>query len=507
MTPDRARPAVQPVRRKGFSVNTFGKPLLIALIVRPRLLYFVRSENQRFWRDAMRTILVLALCGWSMSYGSPPVQAAEPRDSAISKQDPSESDRVSSRQQSNTSIQTDDLSAVDGELNGLSAAEIFDRRMLPIVRSERASSCTECHFGGVELKNYVREDQASTFSALRDEGLIDLKNPDESKLLQFIARKPDNEDPLIARVRRSEFQAFRAWIRAAVKQPELLAAMSTDTKIGAELPVEVIRHMRRDRVLRSFVENIWSEMGRCVSCHSPELNRNKIGRNGFTEEDVDAISWVVPRDPRATLEKLVETGNIDIDDPDASAVVTKPAGLEDHGGGPKFAVGSRTDKNFRRFLNDYAAVVAGKYTRVDQLPDDVGEVAALTGQHLRIVDLPARFDKKLLRADIYRRVEGNWSQTPWATAENPVVGQRHLWQSMVFAVAPRDSARGRLLRADQPLPAGRYLIKIYVDRDDRAKADRDYELSNADFYGQVEINGPWPRGYQPPKIIDAPEAP
>ncbi|HIE98685.1 MAG: hypothetical protein ABGZ53_29340 [Fuerstiella sp.] len=34
--------------------------------------------------------------------------------------------------------------------------------------------------------------------------------------------------------------------------------------------------------------------------------------------------------------------------------------------------------------------------------------------------------------------------------------------------------------------------------------ERDYELGESGFYGQVETEGAWTVGYQPPKIIHAP---
>ena len=384
------------------------------------------------------------------------------------------------------------------------ALELFKRRITPILRSTNPSSCSECHLSGVDLKDYIGDTQEQTFASLRSAGLIDIQKPDESKLLTFIHREPKNATPVSRKVRQQEFTAFRAWIRAAVKDPNLAAAKTDSDQLGPNVPVEVIRHGRQGRVVDSFIQNIWSEMGRCVNCHSPELNRNKIGRNGNTKEDVDAISWVVPRDPFATLQKLVDAGNIDLEDPDASPVLTKPVGLEEHGGGPKFAVGSRTDKNFRRFLNDYAATLNGEYTSADQIPEPPKVFAVLSGQQLRIVDLPERLGKKLLRADIFGREGDKWSAEPWATAANPINGQREMWQSIVFTTAQVGSGRAAALKKNHVLPDGRYLIKIYIDRDDRLKKDRDYELGQSDFYGQVETDGEWKLGYQPPKIINAP---
>ena len=77
--------------------------------------------------------------------------------------------------------------AVADEQNPLS---IFNRRVLPIMQAENPSSCSECHLSGVDLKDYIGPDQATTFASLRERGLINLENPDESKILKFIARKP-----------------------------------------------------------------------------------------------------------------------------------------------------------------------------------------------------------------------------------------------------------------------------------------------------------------------------
>ncbi len=385
-----------------------------------------------------------------------------------------------------------------------SALEIFKTRISPILKSANPSSCSECHLSGVDLKNYIGDTQEETFASLKSAGLIDPKNPDESKLLRFIRREPKKATPVSKSARQKEHDAFRAWIRAAVKDPKLAAAKTSSDQLGPTLPIEVVRHTRKGRVMRSFVENIWSEMGRCVSCHSPELNRRKIGRNGNTKESVDAISWVVPRDPAATLQELVDSGNIDLSDPEASQVLTKPVGLEKHGGGPKFAIGSRTDKNFRRFLKDYAAIMNGEYKDAKQLPKESNETAALTGQHLRIVDIPERFHRKLLRADLYRWSGEKWSKERWATAENPIAGKRRMWQSMVFAVASRDSQRAKSLHNKMNLPGGKYLLKIYIDREGKMEKDRDYELTEKDLYGQVVFQGPWKAGYQPPKIVHAP---
>ena len=78
---------------------------------------------------------------------------------------------------------------------------------------------------------------------------------------------------------------------------------------------------------------------------------------------------------------------------------------------------------------------------------------------------------------------------------------------MVFATAPRGSKRAKPFRQipQHPLPPDLYLIKIYFDGQEKTTKDRDYELGEKEFIGQVEINGDWPVGYCPPMIVHAPK--
>lgn len=382
---------------------------------------------------------------------------------------------------------------------------IFRARIAPILNSPSRSSCTECHLSGVDLKDYIGESQEETFASLRAGGMIDMAHPEHSKILTFIQRAPAKSTPIGDKIRKQEYEAFRAWIVAASKDSQLISLSADSNQLGPDIPIEVIRHTRQDRIVQSFRENIWSEMGRCVNCHSPELNRRMIGRDGRTHDDIDAISWIVPRDPAGTLQKLVDTGNIDLDEPDASLVLTKPLGLEEHGGGPKFALGSITDKNFRHFLRDYVAAVEGKYSKVEQLPTEAKELIAETGQHLRIVDLPDSLDGRLLRVDLYPLTSGGISKHRIATAENSVNGKQGQWQSSIYSVVKRNSPEGKTLQENKPIPAGRYIAKIFVDRNNQAKVNRDFEMGQANFLGQVEFSGKWDIGYREPKIIRLPK--
>lgn len=64
---------------------------------------------------------------------------------------------------------------------GLSPAELFNARIMPIFRSSDPSSCVQCHLSSVDLKNYILPSHKKTFLSLRDQGLINLETPKSRK--------------------------------------------------------------------------------------------------------------------------------------------------------------------------------------------------------------------------------------------------------------------------------------------------------------------------------------
>jgi hypothetical protein len=371
------------------------------------------------------------------------------------------------------------------------ALALFKQRVTPILAAKNPSSCSECHLSGVDLKAYIRGTQEETFAALRDGGLIDMKQPAASKLLTFIARKPEKSTPVRERVRQEEYAAFRAWIEAAVKDPKLAAAKTADGKIGPSVPIEVVRHARQDRVLASFLENVWSEVGRCAACHSPDRNQKQVKEHG------EQVSWIKLQDPQATLAYMLEADLVDLEKPDQSLLLLKPTNQVKHGGGVKLVVGDRTYKQFRRFIEDYAASAKGQYRTAAELPPASREVSRVTEIWLKLTDVPARFDKQTLQTDLYRWDEGakDWSKARWATGDRLVFGQGKLWQQHLSLVAPRDSERAKSLEKTASLPPGKYLVKIYIDQEGSLQKKYPYELGEREFVGQVEVTSRWPAGY------------
>ena len=372
-----------------------------------------------------------------------------------------------------------------------SALDLFRQRITPILQAKNPSSCSECHLSGVDLKDYIGKTQEETFASLRDAGLVDVKKPAESKLLAFIARKPEKTSLVSDKVRQQEYAAFKAWIEAAAKDPKLAAAKTGDAKLGPSVDEEVIRHARKNQVLASFLDNVWSEVGRCAACHSPDRNQQQVKTHGTK------VSWIKLRDPQGTLDNLLSTGIIDADSPEQSLLLMKPTNQVKHGGGVKLVVGDRTYKQFRAFIEDYATSAAGKYKTAKDLPKERAEVSSVTEVWFKLEGVPEQYDQKLLQVDLHRWDEKtkSWSKDRWATGDRQVFGKGQLWQQHLSVTAPRESSRAKEIVDKPTLPPGKYLAKIYIDQTGKLQKDYQAELGPSEFVGQVEVDSRWLAGY------------
>lgn len=368
-----------------------------------------------------------------------------------------------------------------------SSRALFEQRILPLFQATRPSSCSECHLSGVDLKDYIRPTEGETFHALVAADLIDLKHPDDSKILRFIRREPEQPNLITQEIRQQEAEAFQSWITAAVNDPVMFDKADAQP-IGPTISADVIRHARRDRVLNSFVENIWTEVGRCAACHSPDQNQKQVKEHG------QSVSWIKLGDPQGTLDYMVKAGLIDTDDPEKSQLLTKPTMQEDHGGGQKMVIGDRSYKQFRTFLDDYAAMSQNKYAKTEQLPEVGDEISEVTEIWLKIESVPAKYDQMLLQVDLYREADNGWTEYRVATSDRPVYGKGNLWQHSLSLTAPRESSWSKSIAKHQ-LPAGRYLAKIYVDQTGKLEQDFTAILGAEDLVGEVELESRWPAGH------------
>ncbi|MFT5325154.1 MAG: hypothetical protein ACI8P0_003021, partial [Planctomycetaceae bacterium] len=188
----------------------------------------------------------------------------------------------------------------------------------------------------------------------------------------------------------------------------------------------------------------------------------------------------------ATLNHMIDAGIINADEPLESMLLTKPTMQVDHGGGQKMVVGDRTYKQFRRFIDDYASVVEGKYKTVVEIPDESDELSVVTDIWFKITEVPAKYDKMLLQADLYRSTGEGWSKHRVASSDRLVFGKGKLWQHSLSLTAQRGSEWADEMNSKR-LSAGRYLVKLYIDQTGKLQKDFRAELGDEEFVGQVEV--------------------
>ena len=123
-----------------------------------------------------------------------------------------------------------------------SPSTIYSERVMPLLASS-ASSCSACHFQGLDLKSLFTDDPVQTFTELRSLGWVDTKEPTKSKILEFIDRHTEAETQLQRRVRTAEHEAIQAWIEAACRNPALLEQPIVQHHDLA-LDTKLIRHAR-----------------------------------------------------------------------------------------------------------------------------------------------------------------------------------------------------------------------------------------------------------------------
>jgi hypothetical protein len=385
--------------------------------------------------------------------------------------------------------------------------EVFERRIVPIFKSPNPSSCTECHLAGVDLKNYILPSHEKTFLSLRDQGLIDLENPADSKILRLIAMGGGTNQGaslVSAKVREAEYTAFADWIKVSASDVKLRNApklQSTEVAKPAR-PLEVIRHARTDRLLVSFEENIWSQRFRCSGCHSPSGTENAK----TVAEHGEQVSWLKDT-AEATMRYLLDSENVNIKQPERSRLLLKPLNEIKHGGGQKMLAGDMTYKAFRAFLEDYAKTVNDRYAGVRELPKPKsGPQMFGTEIWLKINNTPPEWADKLLQVMVFAwdTNTSSWESEPIAISDRGVWGKGKLWQHNLALLAERDSARAKEWSAAKPsLSGGHYLLKVHVDAKERLKSDWNATLSDSEFVGEAVIESRWPKGYGRMTIVES----
>ncbi len=423
------------------------------------------------------------------------------------------------------------------------ALAVFQARIMPIFQSPNPSSCVQCHLSSVNLKDYIQPSHEETFVSLRDQGLIDLEHPEQSKILDLIAmgeRDLDKGAQLIhARTRNAEYEAFAAWIKACCSNPAMCAlpASQVDRLARPDKPDAVIRHARKDRLLDSFVRNVWSQRMRCYPCHTPheleaggEPAEQAVARYAELKKQYGARIDIFRETPAATMKTFVDSSRsqskkqlplINVNDPSQSLLVLKPTSklppkTEDgqpgkasslapvfHGGGLKMHVDDHSYKAFMAWIQDYANVVQAQYDQASDLPADNWHP---TEHVLRINAAPEDWGAMTtvqLFVHAWDEEHQDWHTTPKAFTQGTVT-PRGMVNGSLFLIQPQRDRESNAVGASQvaKLEPGKYLIKVYIDKTQRVKQDPTVLLNDRQSDGEAVVEAQWREGFRAAEVVN-----
>ena len=422
--------------------------------------------------------------------------------------------------------------------------QVFQDRIMPIFRSPKPSSCVQCHLAAVDIKDYIRPSHTETFVALRQQGLINVDDPPESKILKLIEMGEQDQDArakrIHAKARRAEYDAFSAWIVASCKDQELVrATIGNDVAtIGPSKPIEVVRHARKSRVVESFVRHVWSQRMRCFPCHTPhEIDKENPKHEVPAKRHRDFVDQYGARmnlfleTPEATLSRWAAASRktkgdayplLNLADAKNSLIVLKPTSKlpqkdesgkigkpsssdpVSHMGGLKMHRHDHSYKAMIAWIEDYASVVGDRYLTADQLPSDHW---LPTQRILRVKEVPEDWGdpgETVLQLFVHSRDEasGDWSDEPIGFTQGTITPRRFV-NGAIILFRPDPQGISAEEWVDQRLTPGSYQIRAYVDAENRLSDNPIEMLGEKSLRGRAVIDAEWNVGFPKAETFSA----
>ncbi len=238
-------------------------------------------------------------------------------------------------------------------------SEMYTRYVEPFVSGAVASSCSSCHMTGIDIGLFAQDTPCQTMACMVEMGAVDLQDPDQSDLLAQIMMGDPNSSVFDVD---EEHAAMLEWIEwSASCHGEVCGTTETACTSGtgaSSTGVSPIGDCSEDDLLVVFWDSVIRDRGRCVTCHSDYGAQQGTFGPCASEEDcsgpqlcvdgscrapgpylaphmfegVDGPLDYADLDDRAlglaTMYNVIALGQVDIDDPLASSLLTKPL-LED----------------------------------------------------------------------------------------------------------------------------------------------------------------------------------
>ena len=419
-------------------------------------------------------------------------------------------------------------------------AAVFAQRLMPIFQSEKPSSCVQCHLSGVDLKDYILPSSRDTFLSLRQRGLINTDSPEDSKILQLISMGDSDPDAKAARIharnRQREYDAFAHWIKACCDDEALLTADLPETEAGTGpgIPLDLIRHTRKDRVLDSFVRNVWSQRMRCFPCHTPNelnpenpLHEKPIQRHREFVEKYGQKMNIFRTSPTETMRALVAGSGrrlpnrlplVNLEEPHNSLLLQKPTARlparneagdfekpssqlpVSHMGGIKMHKNDHSWKAILSWVQDYSASVSNEYQSREQLPSDNWYP---TEHVIRVKGLPDSWPKmRPVQIFVHRWNDrtARWEDTPVAFTQTLVTPRRLLNGTLFRLAQPQE--RAALNPVTETLTPGKVQLRLYLDQNNVLSDAPSRLLNDRPADATATVTARFRKGFRNADIVD-----
>lgn len=239
-------------------------------------------------------------------------------------------------------------------------SDLYQRRIAPLLATDRPKTCNQCHLSGVDMSLFVRDDMCETRACLLELGLVDTAHPDDSKVLAWIQRAHPDSDLITEQVIQEEYDGFKSFVEriatcggescAGVSCPATSDAQDCGFDFGPDGPTLVDEQTPCDAlsIETAFRDNVYVWRDRCFPCHFTSA----------PQAAPDAPKWIDVRSSCdagsiTTLRNIEHGGYMDLDQPEQSLILRKPLPLDEggieHGGSDKF--GSKQDEMYLSILS------------------------------------------------------------------------------------------------------------------------------------------------------------
>jgi hypothetical protein len=228
------------------------------------------------------------------------------------------------------------------------AGSLYERKIAPLLATDRPKTCNQCHLSGIDLGLFVRDDMCETRACLVDLDLVDLAHPDQSAVLGWIERAHPDSTLITQDVIDQEYEAFKEFVEQIARcGDEACAGVGCPAASGKEAcgspgDEEHVAFLVPEgtacdpkAVEAEFRDTVYVWRDRCSPCHFSSYQGTAIAPQWINVESNCNTGSL------RTFHDVVTMGLVDAEDPTQSLLLRKPLDVSEggvlHGGGAKFS--------------------------------------------------------------------------------------------------------------------------------------------------------------------------